>query len=140
MTPARANGGTSSHEIRAATHYVLGGAHLGTAVAERLQAAGHRVAIVDESYESSDVPGFAGDPAIPDVLAASGVADADVVVVAARSDRRSLLIAQLVRARFDVPRVVALVDKPERTSLFADAGHEPLCVTSAVSAAVGESV
>jgi trk system potassium uptake protein TrkA len=125
------------------THYVLGGAHVGTAIAEQLRAAGHRAAIVDESYESresGDVPGTAGDPADVGVLSESGVENASAVVVATGSDRQNLLIAQLVRSRFDRPRVVGFVSDPDLLPLFADAGHEPFCVTTALSEALVETV
>ncbi|MDS0298296.1 NAD-binding protein [Halogeometricum sp. S1BR25-6] len=129
-----------AEETAQATHYVLGGAHVGTAIAERLRDGGHRVVIVDESYESRDIPGVTGDPAVVDVLSESGVESDSTVVVATRSDRRNLLIAQLVRARFDGPRVIAFVNDPERRSLFTDAGHESFCVTTTLSDAVGEVV
>lgn len=140
MTPIRAIAGNSSDEGEETTHYVLGATHVGIAVAEQLQAAGHEVAIVDESYESSDIPGFNGDPATVDVLSESGVESASTVLVVTGSDRRNLLIAQLVRAHFEVPRVIALVNDPDRASLFAEAGHEPFCVTTVVSEAFSEAI
>jgi Trk K+ transport system NAD-binding subunit len=127
-------------EGAAATHYILGGAHIGVAIAERLRAEGQQVAIVDEPSPSEDIPSVVGDPAAMDVLAESGVEDASTVIAATKSDRRNLLIAQLVRVQFDVPRVLALVNDPSRRGAFADAGHEPLCVTTMLSEAVGEVV
>ncbi|MDS0293334.1 NAD(P)-binding protein [Halogeometricum luteum] len=129
-----------AEETAQPTHYVLGGAHVGTAIAERLRDRGHRVAVIDESYESQDVPGVTGDPTAVDVLSESGVTSDSTVIVATRSDRRNLLIAQLVRARFDGPRVIVFVHDPERRSLFTDAGHESFCVTTTLSDAVGEVV
>ena len=139
MTQFRAKGNDSSNETQEAT-YILGGAHVGIAIAEQLQAAGHRVAIVDDSYESSDIPGFEGDPAAVDVLVESGVETASTVIIVTSSDRRNLLIAQLVRAHFDVQRVIAFVYDPDRAPLFADAGHEPFCVTTAVAETFGETI
>lgn len=140
MISIQDKGGDSYTEAGEATHYILGGAHVGIEIAEQLQAAGHRVAVVDDSYESSDIPGFTGDPATVDVLVRSGVDSASTVVVATHSDHRNLLIAQLVRARFDVPRVIVFVHDPDRASLFADAGHEPFCVTTALGAAFGDDL
>lgn len=140
MKPARTDGEEPSDETRAATQYVLAGGHVGTAIAERLQSAGHRVAVIDESYDSEQIPGYAGDPSDTDILSQSGVATASAVIVAARSDRQSLLIAQLVRTEFDVPRIIAFVNRPDRRPLFADVGHEPFCVTTALSETVGEIV
>jgi trk system potassium uptake protein TrkA len=95
---------------------------------------------VSESYESPESSGLRGDPTDVLALEAAGVADASTVVVATRSDRRNLLIAQLVRTRFDVPRVVVLVNVPERLEPLAEAGHEPVCVTSALADVLTESV
>jgi Trk K+ transport system NAD-binding subunit len=139
-TPRRAGESDSSIETREATHYVLGGAHVGVAIARRLRAAGHRVAVVDEGYDSDEIPGFAGDPAATDTLVESGVSSASTAIVVTPSDRRNLLIAQLVRARFDVPRIVVFVNDPDQVSLFADAGHEPFCVTTALSETFGGAV
>ena len=140
MTRLRDEETDSPDGCEEASHYVLGGAHVGTTIAEQLQAAGHRVAIVDGSYGSDDVPRFAGDPATIDVLVDAGVATASTVIVATRSDRRNLLIAQLVRSRFDVPEIIAFVNDPDRVPLFADAGHEPFCVTTAVTEKFGETI
>ena len=140
MTPFRAKRNDPSSETQEARHYILGGTHVSIAIAEQLQAAGYRVAIVDDSYESSDIPGFEGDPAAIDVLVESGVETASTVIVVTGSDRRNLLIAQLVRAHFDVQRVIAFVYDPDRAPLFADAGHEPFCVTTAVAETFGETI
>jgi trk system potassium uptake protein TrkA len=105
-----------------------------------LRTAGHRVAIIDDSYESSEIPGFAGDPAAVDVLEDAGVETASTVIVVTETDRRNLLIAQLVRTRFDVSRVIVFVHDPDRVSLFTNAGHETFCVTSALAQACSKSI
>jgi len=140
MTLLRDTIADSTDGTRDATHYVLGGGAIGTAIAEQLRAAGHRVAVVNDSSVPSDIPGLTGDPSAVDTLADAGVATASTVVVVTPSDRRNLLIAQLVRARFDVPRVVVFVYDPNRIPLFADAGHEPFCVTTALADTFGETV
>jgi Trk K+ transport system NAD-binding subunit len=127
-------------DVEDSTYYVLGDDHVGSAIAEQLHANGYQVTIVGESQEPSDFPGFAGNPSAVDVLSESGIGAASAVVVATRSDRRNLLIAQLVNAHFDVSRVVVLVNDPDRTALFTEAGHEPVCVTTVLSRAVGEAV
>ncbi|MFC6737438.1 NAD-binding protein, partial [Halolamina salina] len=73
-------------------------------------------------------------------LREAGIPAASTVVVATRSDRRNLLLAQSIRVRFDTPRVIVLVNSPDRVDPFADAGHEVVCATSAVSTAVSEHV
>lgn len=147
MTLTRSTNGDSSDEEEGkekeeeeTTHYVLGGDAVGTAIADQLRTDGHRVALIDTSDESGAVPGAGGDPTASTVLSKSGIDASSTVVVATRSDPRNLLIAQLVRARFDVPRVVAFVDDPDRLPLFVEAGHEPFCVTTALSETLAEEL
>jgi trk system potassium uptake protein TrkA len=125
-----------SREPLPAEWYVLGGGPVGAAVARQLGAEGHSVAVVDESHDPETVPGVRGDPADVEVLAEAGVADAGTVVVATRSDRRNLLVAQLVRARFGVERTVVLTNVPDRMEPVAAAGHEPVCATTALATAL----
>jgi len=140
MISIRSTENDSSANEDAVTHYVLGGGHVGASVADRLRGAGHDVCVVDELYEPSESCGFQGDPSDARTLEAAGVASASTVVVATRSDSRNLLIAGHIRARFDVPRVVVLVNAPDRLDVLADAGHEPICATAALSTALTESV
>jgi Trk K+ transport system NAD-binding subunit len=130
-------GSESSDDVEEPVYYVLGGGHAGVAIAERLRTDGHRVVTVDRSYRPGDVPGFVGDPTDLSVLSETGIERASTVVVAMRSDRRNLLVAQLVRSRFDVPRIIGFVNDPDRRPLFTEAGHEPFCATTALSEALG---
>jgi Trk K+ transport system NAD-binding subunit len=122
------------------SYYVLGGEHVGLAVARRLQAEGCPVTVVDESHEPGELPGIQGDPTDLQVLTEAGIGDTSTVVVATHSDRRNFLVAQLVRAHFDVPRTVVLTHDPDRFTLLAEAGHEPFCVSTALSEALSEVV
>lgn len=120
--------------------YVLGGGHTGTAVARRLRADGHAVVLVDEISHDSEIPGPKGDPTDVRVLDDAGVERASRVIVASECDRRNLLIAQHVRSRYDVDRILVLANEPPMLDLLADAGHEPVCATTALSAALLETI
>jgi len=111
------------------SHVVLGDTRSGV-IARRLRADGHATAVVSETHEQGD------GVTDPGTLADAGVGDAATVIVTTRSDSRNLLVAQLVRAHFDVPRLLVLVNDPDRTAALAEAGHEPVCVASAVSESV----
>jgi len=119
---------------------VLGGDAVGVAVARRLRKAGHTVAVVGDTVGATDLPVVEAAPTDTAALRAAGVSDAATVVVATRSDGRNLLVAQLVRTRFDGPRVVVLANADDQVELFTDAGHEPICVTSAIADAVADHV
>jgi trk system potassium uptake protein TrkA len=127
-------------ETEPVTHHVLGEQHLATALARRLRAAGHGVGLIADTEEPPGIPVTRGDPSDIEVLEAAGVTAASTVVVATRSDRRNLLIAQLVTTRFDPERVLVLANAPSRLEPFAAAGHEPVCATTALSAALSENL
>lgn len=113
--------------------YVLGGGPLGETVARRLGDAGRAVVLVDDSAETADVGVVRADPTDATALIEAGVDDRSVVVVATPSDGRNLLVAQLVRARFDVERIVVLTNHPDRVEAMADVGHEPVCATAVLA-------
>lgn len=123
-----------------ADYAVLGGNHLGEAVANRLHAAGKRVCVVTESPSTTTLPSVEGDPTDLSTLEQAGVSEAKTVVVATTTDARNLLVAQLMRAHFDVARVVVLTNRPDNVTTVGDAGHEPLCATSIIADAVVENV
>lgn len=139
MTSILSAGGDTCEGVDEPACYVLGGEHVGTALARRLRTHG-AVCVVDESFDSSDSDGFRGDPTDVRTLEAAGVAAASTVVVATPSDRRNLLIAQLVRTAFEVSRVVVLVNAPDRFDLLEAAGHEPVCATTALADALVDTV
>jgi len=123
-----------------AEYYVLGGNHVGEAVASRLHASGHDVVVVTDAPTATDLRTMAGDPTDLSTLSALGLSDAATVLVATNSDARNLLVAQLVRTQFDVPRTVVLTNDPEQMDAVKAAGHEPICATSAIADALVEDV
>lgn len=120
------------------THIVLGGGALAREITSRLRADGHTAVVVREGHDSSAVPGVDGRPTDADALAAAGADETTTVIAATRSDRRNFMAAQLAQARFDVPRTVVLVNEPGRHGALTDAGHESICVASALSESVAE--
>ena len=121
----------------AKTYCVLGDGALVAAVTDRLRARGATVAVVDE------LPGVDASRGAPvDIATLDGAGlDAETTVIAATaSDARNLLLAQIVRVRYSVERVLVLVHAPDRVEPFADAGHDPICATSTLSAAVVDAI
>lgn len=59
-----------------------------------------------------------GDVMAAETLAAADATDADGAVVALTCDRQTMLVAQLLRARFGVRQVTVLVDDPELCDAF----------------------
>jgi len=120
--------------------YVLGGSHLGVAVARRLHAAGHDVTLVDANADVDDLPTLRGDPRDVTVLSDAGVTETSTVIVATPDDGWNLLVAQLLRTRFGISEAFVVVHTPERFDLVADAGHEPICATTVLADGVVDGV
>ena len=111
--------------------YVLGDGAVGAEVTRRLLEDDHSVALIDGSPGPGEFPANRVEPT--DRLA---LADASTVIVATSSDSRNLLAAQLIRSRFDVERVLVVANDPARVDVFADAGHDPVCATTALTDAI----
>jgi trk system potassium uptake protein TrkA len=134
MSLSRPTGGSRIDADESAEYCVLGGA-VGAAVADRLRADGHAVCRIDVTATDTN-----RDDPPPAALDDDALATASTVVVATRSDARNLLLAQQLRTRFDIGRVLVLVHDPPRVPSFAAAGHEPVCATTALSEAVVDAV
>ena len=103
---------------------VVGGGRVGTMLATRLQNRGEFVIIVEDDEAAVDrarEAGFTvekGDGTEPEVLRRAGIADAKQVVAVTQNDNDNLLVCQLARAKFDVPKVYARVNKTENADAF----------------------
>lgn len=114
--------------------YVVGTGVLGIEIARQLSGADHTVTLVGVAVD--DLPSIQGDSSAIELLADAGLSDASTVVVATADDAQNLLVAQLVTTHFDIADVFVLVHTPDRTDLVAEAGHEPICATTALANAV----
>jgi len=81
-----------------------------------------------------------GDVTTLETLATADADEATAAVLALGSDRRALLVAQLLRTRFGVDDVVALLNDPERHDALTDTGVTVVCASSCLAAALGDAV
>jgi Trk K+ transport system NAD-binding subunit len=130
LRPKLPASGESSDDV-AKTEYCVFGGEVGAQVARRLRADGYAVSRVGER-----------SGALADVrtLKDAEVFDGSTVIVATRRDSRNLLVAQLVRTHFDVSEIVVLANARDRLDAFTEAGHEPICATTALSDALIEEI
>lgn len=121
-------------------YVVLGGGPIGSSIARELQADEYSVHLVDDSRKPADIPGQEGDPTDLLTLQEANLTEDSTVIVATDSDRRNLLVAQLVQANFTAHRIIVLTNHPERHDLIEEAGHESISAAKVISTAVAESV
>jgi trk system potassium uptake protein TrkA len=126
---------------------VVGCGRLGAFLANRLSADGHSVVVIDVRAAalealSEEFSGFhvEGDATEFGVLEQAKPRQADLVIATTRHDNVNLMVAQVARKLFEVPRVVARVFDPERVELYRFLGVEPLCPTSLAGQVVLDSL
>ena len=118
---------------------VFGGGEEGRTIAERLAESDGGVSFYDENpavLRRTDDAVTTGQVVLDDVdsLACTGAAEASVVVVAGRTDRRNLLMAQLLRTTIGVEDVVFRVNDPVNADAFATIGLETVAAADDVPA------
>jgi len=103
---------------------LIGGGRVGRMLAERLENRGENVVILDIRQEVVDQLQKAGhtarqgDGTETDVLESIGTKGAKRVVAVTGDDDTNLLVAQMVRTKFDTDNVLARVNEPENVQTF----------------------
>jgi trk system potassium uptake protein TrkA len=69
-----------------------------------------------------EMPVICGDPSLPRVLQAAGASEADLVLAVTLNDADNLVISQISKRHFGVPRTVALVANPSHVTMFQRLG------------------
>jgi trk system potassium uptake protein TrkA len=104
---------------------------------------GHTVSVLDEdplSHERLDVElgrsweeaggRFTIGTALEvDALLEAGIEDAEVFIASTNGDNTNLVVSQIAKRRFEVPRVVARILDPRRAAWYREQGLETVCPT-----------
>jgi trk system potassium uptake protein len=116
---------------------IIGCGRLGGALANHLSKGGHRVVIIDQreaafdKLSSGDFSGFKliGDAVELHILKESKIEQADCLFATTTSDNTNLMVAQVAKTVFNIPRVVARVFDPAREEIYQDFGIETISPT-----------
>ena len=115
---------------------VIGYGRVGRQVVKRLDTKTHQVAVVDKDRRLLDITDrdpnarFIVGNAIDEViLREAGVERADVLLALTRDENTNLMVAQVARLIYGVPRVMAVVYDPKREAAYHRAGIETLALT-----------
>lgn len=110
---------------------IAGGTRVGQRVAQLLcqQARGWKIKLIEPSYEASyqiasenrNILVLQGDPTDPGLLASEGITDTDVFI-AVTEDEESNIISCLMAKHLKVPKVIAMVSKPDYIPLSQTIG------------------
>jgi len=112
---------------------VVGGGKVGYYLAKELIDSGHEVALMEkDSTRARQITDEIGSIVIPHdgcegkYLAEAGCNRADVVAAVTGDDEDNLVICQMAKHHFDVPRTIARVNNPKNESLFRHLGVDEL--------------
>jgi trk system potassium uptake protein TrkA len=128
---------------------VAGGGKIGANVAESLLAMGHEVTLIEqrrdrfERLEERFGPvAMRGDATEIHVLEKAGIdRPPDIVFAVTGDDEDNLVIAQIAREGFDVPKVIARVNDPRNQQHFDLLGiTQTVCATSGILGLVEHEV
>jgi trk system potassium uptake protein len=104
---------------------VAGGGKVGFYLARELIAQGHEVLLIERSAARCEVIAAElgnvvqkGNADEASVLADSGTNRAEVVVAVTGDDEDNLVICQVAKRRFNVPRVIARINNPKNEGIF----------------------
>lgn len=116
---------------------VVGCGKVGSQLSNILSSMGHDTAVIDPdsaSFErlSDDFRGYtvAGVPIDQTVLRRGGIEACDAVAAVTEDDNTNVMVCQLAREVFHVPRVLARVFDPKRGDVFSQFGLPTVCPTN----------
>src|SRR6516165_1564929 len=106
-------------------YLIVGCGRVGSTLAKRLARDGHDVTVVDENSAAfrrvgRDFPGklVLGTGIDVDVLRRAGAETADGFAAVTQGDNRNIMAALIAQQHFKIPRVVARIYDPERSSMY----------------------
>jgi trk system potassium uptake protein TrkA len=118
-------------------YLIVGCGRVGSTLAKRLAREGHDVTVVDENSSAfrrvgRDFPGklVLGTGIDVDVLRRAGAESADGFAAVTQGDNRNIMAALIAQQHFKIPRVVARIYDPERSSMYRDFGIATVCPTT----------
>jgi trk system potassium uptake protein TrkA len=120
---------------------IIGGGKVGLNTARQLMQLGHEIALVEQRRTRYDlVAGQLGEDALVYgdgteiwVLEKAGIGRADLVVAVTGDDEDNIIISQIAKLKFGVPKVVARVNNPFNQPTFDLLGVEnTVCATTAM--------
>src|SRR5947207_13962672 len=122
---------------------IVGAGRVGSSLARAMLRDGHEVSCLDEdseaharlevgmdeAWEEAGGQFTVGTALEIDALEAAGIERADAFVAATDGDNTNIVIAQIAKRRFDVPKVIARILDPLRADWYDRQGVHTICPT-----------
>lgn len=108
---------------------VVGGGKVGFYLTQTLLSEGHELLLIEKNPRKCEIYEerfgsivMNGDGAEASTLEAAGAARADVIIAVTGDDEDNLIICQVARQKFNVPRAISRVNNPKNEDIFKRLG------------------
>lgn len=120
---------------------LAGGFHKARSLGESLLKKGYKVTVVNRDYEdcmalaeNPELHVIHGDGTKTYVLEDANVDTIDIAIALTKKDEENLVICELCKKKYDVPKTVSLVNDPKKTSFFYKMGIDSVvCAITAIT-------
>ena len=113
---------------------ITGSGRLGTELAVRFSCQGHDVVMIDSNPDKLENLGagfngksITGMPFDEDVLQEAGIIHADVIAAVTDDDNVNVMVSQIAKVLYQVPRVITRISAPDKVSTFSRMGFDVIC-------------
>ena len=116
---------------------IAGCQKVGANLAFSLSQENHDVVVIDSDPRNFEPLGtgfngvtITGIPIDEDILQSAGIEHADALAAVTNDDNMNVMISQIARELFKVPKVITRVYDPEREAVFRQMGLDTVCPTT----------
>lgn len=112
---------------------IFGCGRTGAALARQMAHRGHQVTMIEQDFRALDRLGstqvntVVGDGLDEDILESAGIRECDAFITTTRGDNTNLMAAQIAQKRYNVAKVCAKVNDPQRAAEYKKMGV--MCIT-----------
>ncbi|MDD6088619.1 MAG: NAD-binding protein [Desulfovibrionaceae bacterium] len=120
---------------------LIGGRSKARILAQSLLERGYQVTVINSSYadceklaQNERLKVIAGDGSRPCVLEDAGAGEADIAIALTPADEDNLVICELCKKKFQIPKTISLLSDPKKTAFFYKMGVDRvICAISVVA-------
>jgi trk system potassium uptake protein TrkA len=116
---------------------IAGCSKVGANLVNKLSEEGHNVVVIDRDHNSfsqlgsgSNCMTITGMPIDEDILKEAGIEIADALAAVTTDDNTNIMVAQIARQLYHVPKVIMQVSDIERQRVLTFMGFETICPTA----------
>lgn len=116
---------------------IAGCSKVGANLVNKLSEEGHNVVVIDRDPNSfaqlgdgSNCMTITGMPIDEDVLKEAGIEMADTLVAVTTDDNTNIMVAQIARQLYHVPKVITQVSDTEKQRVLMLMGFDTICPTT----------